>query len=174
VPGTPYLTIDLNQVRENFLALRAALPDARIRYAVKANPAGPVLRLLRAEGAAFDVASVGEVEACAAAGIDGSLLAFGNTVKKPSAVAQAYEHGVRRFAFDTEAGLRVIAENAPGAGVECRIAPQFPSSVTPFGHKFGCDPDAAAGLLEGARRLGLRPEGVCFHVGSQQLDPAAW
>jgi diaminopimelate decarboxylase/spermidine synthase len=174
VPETPYLTIDLSRVRENFLALRAALPDARIRYAVKANPAGPVLRLLSAEGAAFDVASVGEVEACAAAGIDGSLLAFGNTVKKPAAVAQAFARGVRRFAFDTEAGVRVIAENAPGAGVECRIAPQFPSSVTPFGHKFGCDPDAAAGLLEGARQLGLRPEGVCFHVGSQQLDPAAW
>jgi diaminopimelate decarboxylase/spermidine synthase len=174
VPETPYLTIDLGRVRENFLALRAALPDARIRYAVKANPSGPVLRALRAEGAAFDVASVGEVEACAAAGIDGSLLAFGNTVKKPSTVAQAFAGGVRRFAFDTEAGLRAIAEHAPGAGVECRIAPPFPSSVTPFGHKFGCDPEAAAGLLETARRLGLRSEGVCFHVGSQQLDPAAW
>ncbi len=174
VPETPYLTIDLARVRDNFARLQAALPGASIRYAVKANPSEPILRLLAAEGAAFDVASVGEIHACRSAGIDGGRLTFGNTVKKPSAVAQASASGVRRFAFDTVAGLTAIAEHAPGAGVECRIAPAFPSSVTPFGHKFGCAPEEAAGLLNHARQLGLRPEGVCFHVGSQQLDPAAW
>ena len=59
VPATPYLTIDLGRVRENFQILRSALPAAEIRYAVKANPAGPILRLLAGEGAAFDVASAG-------------------------------------------------------------------------------------------------------------------
>ena len=58
--------------------------------------------------------------------------------------------------------------------MECRIAPPFPSSATPFGHKFGCAPAEATALLRLARTLGLRPEGLCFHVGSQQLDPAAW
>lgn len=174
MPETPHLTIDLDRVHEDFRALRALLPDAQIRYAVKANPAEPVLRRLAAEGAAFDVASVGEVDACASAGIDGLLLTFGNTIRKPSAVALSRARGVRRFAFDTADGLAAVAEHAPGAGVECRIAPAFPSSVTPFGHKFGCAPEAAPELLGRARRLGLRPEGVCFHVGSQQLDPAAW
>jgi diaminopimelate decarboxylase/spermidine synthase len=174
VPETPYLTIDLDRVRENFRKLRTALPAARVRYAVKANPAQPVLRLLAAEGAEFDVASVGEIDACAATGIAGRLLTYGNTVKKPSAIARAHSLGVRRFAFDTEEGVAAIAECAPGAGAECRIAPAFPSSVTPFGHKFGCAPADAAALLTRARALGLRPEGLCFHVGSQQLDPAAW
>ncbi|WP_197283758.1 alanine racemase [Mycobacterium sp. Marseille-P9652] len=174
MPETPYLTIDLDRVRGNFRALRALLPEARIRYAVKANPADPVLRLLAAEGAEFDVASSGEIAACASAGIEGRLLAFGNTIRKPSTVAAAWSAGVRRFAFDTEDGATALARHAPGARVECRIAPAFPASVTPFGHKFGCDPAAAAGLLDHARRLGLRPDGVCFHVGSQQLDPAAW
>jgi diaminopimelate decarboxylase/spermidine synthase len=174
VPGTPYLTIDLDRVRENFRKLRAALPEARIRYAVKANPAAPVLRLLAAEGAEFDVASVGEIDACAATGIAGRLLTFGNTVKKPLAIARAHSLGVHRFALDTDDGVVAIAGHAPGAGVECRIAPAFPSSVTPFGHKFGCAPADAAALLERARTSGLRPEGLCFHVGSQQLDPAAW
>ncbi|BCI92609.1 hypothetical protein NIIDMKKI_78150 [Mycobacterium kansasii] len=171
---TPYLTIDLARVRDNLQALRAALPEASIRYAVKANPGEPVLRLLAGEGAEFDVASVGEIDACRLAGIDGSRLAFGNTIKKPAAVGHAYASGVRRFVFDTHEGLAAIAEHAPGASVECRIAPAFPSSVTPFGHKFGCAPDAAAGLLTRARRLGLRPVAIAFHVGSQQLDPAAW
>ncbi|MGB9225556.1 alanine racemase [Mycobacterium sp.] len=174
MPDTPYLTIDLARVRKNFQTMRTALPDTRIRYAVKANPAEPILRLLATEGAEFDVASTGEIDACGSADIDGRLLTFGNTVKKPAWVAQAFARGVRRFAFDTVGGLTTIAEHAPGAGVECRIAPVFPSSVTPFGHKFGCAPTEAAGLLSHARRLGLRPEGLCFHVGSQQLDPGAW
>ncbi|MGB9307149.1 MAG: hypothetical protein WCB92_26735, partial [Mycobacterium sp.] len=55
-----------------------------------------------------------------------------------------------------------------------RIAPVLPSTVTPFGHKFGSAPTEAAGLLSHARRRGLRPEGLCFHVGSQQLAPGAW
>ncbi|MDT5351310.1 MAG: hypothetical protein QOH91_4597 [Mycobacterium sp.] len=174
MPETPYLTIDLNQVRQNFRTLQAALPEARIRYAVKANPAQPILSLLAVEGAAFDVASVGEVDACAFADIDGRLLTFGNTIKKPSEIASAHSRGVRRFVFDTEDGVAAIASHAPEAGVECRIAPAFPSSVTPFGHKFGCAPSDAAALLRQARALGLRLEGVCFHVGSQQLDPTAW
>ncbi|BBX99120.1 spermine/spermidine synthase domain-containing protein [Mycobacterium lacus] len=174
MPETPYLTIDLARVRRNFQRLQAALPDARIRYAVKANPAEPILRLLAAEGAAFDIASIGEIDVCEAAGIDGHLMTFGNTIQKPSWVAQARSRGVRRFTFDTEQGMTTIAEHAVGASVECRVAPAFPSSVTPFGHKFGCRPDEAAGLLNRARRLGLRPEGLCFHVGSQQLDPTAW
>ncbi len=174
MPETPYLTIDLDRVRENFHALQTALPIARIRYAVKANPAEPVLRLLAAEGAAFDVASTGEIDACTSAAIDGRLLAFGNTIKKPADIARAFSRGVRRFAFDTKDGVAAIAEHAPGSSVECRIAPVFPSSVTPFGHKFGCAPAEAVDLLDHARALGLRPEGVCFHVGSQQLDPAAW
>jgi diaminopimelate decarboxylase/spermidine synthase len=166
--------IDLGRVRTNFHALQAVLPDARIRYAVKANPAEPILRLLAAEGAAFDVASIGEVDACVSAGIDGQRLAFGNTVRKASELSRAYALGVRRFTFDTEDAATTLAEQACGASVECRIAPAFPSSVTPFGHKFGCAPTDAAILLDHARALGLRPEGVCFHVGSQQLDPAAW
>ncbi|OBF88466.1 hypothetical protein A5791_17500 [Mycobacterium sp. 852002-51163_SCH5372311] len=174
MPETPYLTIDLDRIRENFRKLQSALPAARIRYAVKANPAEPVLRLLAGEGAEFDVASAGEIDACGNAGVDGSLLTFGNTVKKPADVARAHSLGVRRFAFDTQDGAAAIAAHGPGSAVECRIAPPFPSSVTPFGHKFGCAPADAVDLLDHARGLGLRPEGVCFHVGSQQLDPSAW
>ena len=174
MPGRPYLTIDLATVRRNVAALRVALPAAEIRYAVKANPAEPVLRLLSELDCTFDVASVGEIDLCAATGIDGALMTFGNPLKKPAAVAYALARGVRRFTFDTAAGLEAIAANAPGSSVECRIAPTFPSSVTPFGHKFGCAPDEAVDLLTRASELGVHADGVAFHVGSQQLDPGAW
>jgi diaminopimelate decarboxylase len=171
---TPYLMMDLARVRQNFHALRAALPHAEIRYAVKANPGQPILRVLAEVGSAFDVASIGEIDTCTAAGIDGHALAFGNTIKTASQVAYAHSRGVRRFVFDTEDGLTTIAEHAPGSGVECRVALDFPSSVTPFGNKFGCAASGAARLLNRARQLGLRPDGISFHVGSQQLDPSAW
>jgi diaminopimelate decarboxylase len=47
-------------------------------------------------------------------------------------------------------------------------------SLTPFGRKFGCAPEVAADLLGLASELGLKPAGVSFHVGSQQLNPTAW
>ena len=174
MPESPRLTIDLGGVCENFHAMRAALPHAEIRYAVKANPAQPILRRLAAEGAKFDVASVGEIDACISAGIGGPDLTFGNPIKKASHVTYAHSRGVRRFVFDTEDGMTTIAEHAPGAGVECRIAVECPPSVTPFGNKFGCAPSDAPRLLNRARQLGLRPEGIAFHVGSQQLEPSAW
>src|ERR1700739_4586538 len=125
VPPTPYLTIDLGRERENFQVVRAARPAAETGYAVKANPAGPTLRLLAAQGAAFDVASAGEIDGCAACDIEGHRLTFGNPIKKASDVAYAYARGVRRFLVDTEEGVRTIAEQAPGSGVESRVGLRF-------------------------------------------------
>src|SRR5206468_10038403 len=62
---------------------------------------------------------------------------------------------------------------APGSLVSVRLRLAAPESVTPFGAKFGCDPATARELVARAAGLGLRT-GIAFHVGSQQLDPAAW
>src|SRR5438067_13573670 len=64
----PCLVVDLDVVRENYLAFAKALPDSKVFYAVKANPAPEILRLLADLGACFDVASVSETEAVLAAG----------------------------------------------------------------------------------------------------------
>ncbi len=57
-PSGPCLIVDLEVVRDNFNAFRRALPDSKIYYAVKANPAPEILRLLAAMGSSFDTASV--------------------------------------------------------------------------------------------------------------------
>jgi ornithine decarboxylase len=173
VPDTPYLTIDLDRVRANYLAVRDALPEAAVYYAVKANPAPEIVRLLVALGAGFDVASPGEIELCLAAGAAPERLSYGNTIKKPADVALAYRLGVRRFSFDAEDDLSNLARLAPGSVVACRFLVDAPASGTPFGLKFGCSPESAERLLERAAELGLRPA-LCFHVGSQQCDPQAW
>ena len=45
-PEGPCLVVDLDVVRENYLAFRKALPESRVFYAVKANPAPEILALL--------------------------------------------------------------------------------------------------------------------------------
>ena len=45
-PETPCLVIDLDIVRAQYHALRAVFPNARIFYAVKANPAAEVIAAL--------------------------------------------------------------------------------------------------------------------------------
>ena len=42
----PCLVVDLDVVRDNYQSFAKALPDTRVFYAVKANPAPEVLSLL--------------------------------------------------------------------------------------------------------------------------------
>lgn len=172
-PPTPCLVMDLDAVRANQLAVREALPEAGVLYAVKANPAPEVVRALVEQGCGFDVASPAEIELCLGAGAAPERLSYGNTIKKPADIEFAYRHGVRRFSFDSAGDLENLARFAPGSAASCRFLVDAPASRSPFGRKFGCSPSDAIALLERAAALGLRP-GVCFHVGSQHPDPAAW
>src|SRR5580698_4957043 len=64
----PRLVVDLDVVRENYYGFAKALPDTRVFYAVKANPAPEILDLLARLGSCFDTASVVEIEQAMAAG----------------------------------------------------------------------------------------------------------
>src|SRR6516164_2591725 len=52
----PCLVVDLDVVRDNYRAFAKALPDSRVFYAVKANPAPELLSLLASLGSCFDTA----------------------------------------------------------------------------------------------------------------------
>jgi ornithine decarboxylase len=173
-PATPCLVLDLDVVEENYTALSSALPDARIYYAVKANPAPEILDLLVRLGSSFDTASIPEIEMCLGAGATADRISYGNTIKKEGDVARAYELGVRLFAFDSVAELEKIARVAPGSRVFCRILTSGEGAEWPLSRKFGCDPEMARQLLLQAARLGVEPYGVSFHVGSQQKDVTQW
>ena len=170
---TPYLVVDLDVVAERYRRLAAALPQARIYYAVKANPATPVLRTLVALGSAFDVASPAEIDICLDAGAVASELSFGNTIKKPADIAAAHRRGVTRFAVDADEELDKVIVNAPGADVCVRLFHDGDQADWPLSRKFGCDAADALRLLVRAARAG-HATGVSFHVGSQQRSPDAW
>ncbi|MGH6946649.1 MAG: type III PLP-dependent enzyme [Kiloniellales bacterium] len=173
-PPTPCLVVDLDVVAENYRALEQALPDSRIFYAVKANPAPEILSLLAGLGSSFDTASVNEIKQVLTAGAGAVRISFGNTIKKQVDIATAYELGVRLYAFDSDAEVDKLAEAAPGARVFCRILTSGQGADWPLSRKFGCEPDMAERLLRKAARKGLEPCGLSFHVGSQQRDPGQW
>ncbi len=145
--ATPCLVLDLDRVAENYAALRHALPAAKIYYAVKANPAAPILRLLAGMGSCFDAASIQEINECVAAGAPPATISFGNTVKKPGAIAAAHALGVPLYAFDSLEELRKIASHAPGSKVYCRIAVNNVGADWPLSKKFGTTLDCARDLL---------------------------
>lgn len=171
---TPFLVVDLDVVEENYRALASALPNAKIFYAVKANPAPEILKRLTGVGSNFDTASVAEIEDALAAGATPSRISYGNTIKKETDIARAHALGVRLFAFDSEAELDKIARAAPGARVFCRILTSGEGADWPLSRKFGCEPEMAFDLLLKAAEKGVIPYGISFHVGSQQRDPQQW
>jgi ornithine decarboxylase len=170
----PCLVVDLDVVRENYLAFAKALPDTKVFYAVKANPASEVLSLLASLGSSFDAASVAEIEMVLAAGAGPDRISYGNTIKKEHDIARAYALGVRLYAVDCIAEVEKVARAAPGTRVLCRILSDCADSDWPLSRKFGCEPAMAVDVLEHAHRLGLEAYGISFHVGSQQRNPNAW
>jgi ornithine decarboxylase len=173
-PPTPFLVVDLDVVRARYAALRAILPRAEIYYAVKANPAKEIVAALAVLGANFDLASPGELDICRGLDVPPERLSFGNTIKRERDIASSANSGIELFAFDSAAELGKLARRAPGARVFCRMLVENKGADWPLTDKFGCRAHMAADLLVTAKKLGLRPAGLSFHVGSQQTQPRAW
>ncbi len=173
-PNGPCLVVDLEVVADNFRAFEGAMPDSKIYYAVKANPAPEILRLLASMGSCFDTASVAEIEMAMDGGAQADRISFGNTIKKERDIARAFELGIRLFAVDAVEEVDKIARAAPGAKVFCRVLTDGEGAEWPLSRKFGCDPTMAVDVLRHANALGLHAYGVSFHVGSQQVDLKAW
>lgn len=171
---TPYLVTDLDTVAARYAAFIAALPGVSTFYAMKCNPSPEILRTLAAEGAGFEVASIGELRMLQAHGVDPATVLHSNPVKPAGQIAAAARAGLWRFAFDSPGELAKISEAAPGSAVYVRLRVDDSTSVFPLSRKFGADVEDAYDLMLLAQRMGLRPYGVTFHVGSQCQSTGAW
>ncbi|TNF34189.1 MAG: type III PLP-dependent enzyme [Gammaproteobacteria bacterium] len=172
---TPFVVLDLEIIKKRFMDIKKAFPYAKIYYAIKANPAKEIIELLRDLDSCFDIASIYELDHVLSLGVKPERVSYGNTIKKGRDIAYFYQKGVRLFASDSEEDLQAIAENAPGCDVFIRILTEGSHTAEwPLSRKFGCHADMAVELLMQAKKLGLRPRGISFHVGSQQKDISAW
>jgi ornithine decarboxylase len=170
--GSPLLVIDRARLVHNYEQFRRLLPRVRLYYAVKANPHPDVVKTFHDLGGCFDVASEGEMRHVLAQGVSPERLILANTVKRPEALEFARTAGVDFVTFDSEAELYKIAKYSPGCRVLARLKVANLGSQVELSLKFGADADQVVPLLRKARALGLRPEGISFHVGSQCADYA--
>ncbi len=170
----PTLVISRDRVAAQYDALHTGLGAAHIHYAVKANPAPEIIRLLVKKGSGFDAASRAEIELCLSQGAKPENISFGNTIKRASDIAFAHSAGVTLFAADSEAELDKIATHAPGARVYLRLIVENSMADWPLSRKFGCAGSALPALLNHAVAVGLVPYGLSFHVGSQTRKAEFW
>lgn len=172
--ATPCLYINLDTIAERYDELTKAMPGAKIYYAMKANPMDEVIRLLAERGSYFDVASRYEIDHILRLGISSERMSYGNTIKKEEDIAYAYAKGIRLFSTDSKSDIEKLARSAPGAKLNFRLLLDGAGADWPLSKKFGAHPDTIYKLIKLAKRLGLVPYGISFHVGSQQRDIGQW
>ena len=172
--GTPALVINQRLIREKYEEFRSHFKEARIYYALKANPHPGIAQLLQGLGCEFEISSQGELELLVKLGVPTDRIISGNPVKEPVFVEQANVNGINLFAFDSYAEIEKLAEYAPGSGVIVRLSVPNDGSEWPLSKKFGVEPEDAAELLRQANIRGLKPLGVTFHVGSQCTRASTW
>ncbi|MBU3700629.1 MAG: type III PLP-dependent enzyme [Acidimicrobiia bacterium] len=170
---TPFVVVDVDVVERLYRELCSVLPAARALFAVKANPAEPIIRRLAALGSGFDVASPAEIDLCLAAGAEPSVISYGNTIKKSADIAYAIERGVRTFTIDSPEELAKIAALTDEAEICVRLWHDCGGADWPLSRKFGTGPAQCERLIRSALAHGFTA-GMSFHVGSQQRSPHAW
>jgi ornithine decarboxylase len=153
----------------------------RSLYAVKANPSPALLELLWQSGIThYDVASIGEVRLVAET-LPEAVQCFMHPVKAEEAIAEAYfEHGVKTFSLDTidelekivRATTAVDGSVASDLNLLVRIRVSSDHAKLSLASKFGADAGELKSLLFAARQA-ADALGICFHVGSQAMSPAA-
>jgi len=153
----------------------------RSLYAVKANPSPELLRILWEAGVThYDVASIGEIRLVRET-LPDAVQCFMHPVKAEEAIAEAYfGHGVKTFSLDTIEELEKIVRATSTDGVPAsdlnllvRIRVSSEHAKLSLASKFGADPRDVSALLMAARQA-ADALGICFHVGSQAMTPAAF
>lgn len=160
---------------ENFKSLKN---PTEILYSVKSNPDRQVLKYLFEAGVRhFDVASIFEIKLINELfGADAKMY-FMHPIKPTESIKQAYnEFGIRDFSLDSLDELDKILLATSGAkdlGLHIRLSIPNSHSAIDLSGKFGILPSDSIGLLRKARATSKRL-GICFHVGSQCMDPVEY
>lgn len=183
--GTPLYVYSAGAILQNYRSYTSGLEGIphRVCYAVKANGSLGILRLLKQEGAGFDIVSGGELFRVMEAGGDPASIVFSGVGKTRDEIELALERGIHSFNCESEAELALISSLASRLGrqasIALRVNPDVDAATHPYistglrEHKFGIDIAEVEQVYERARSLpGLKLEGVSCHIGSQLLDAA--
>jgi ornithine decarboxylase len=174
--GSPLFIVDHDIIRHNYRRFTKALPRVQVYYAVKANSDPEIIKTLFNEGSSFDVASYNEFmdvynlidkwrEKKKEFFIWDKII-FSNTIKDRDTLRKINKYGPL-VTFDNPDELRKIKENCNKAGLVLRLKVPDTGSQVEMASKFGAEPGDASALIKATFDLGLKVEGLSFHVGSQ-------
>jgi len=180
--GTPLFVYSAELVRRKVALLRIAMPARlKVHYAVKANPYGPLLELMRVLVDGFDIASGGELAAALAAGVDPAATSFAGPGKRDAELELAISQGVTLNLESAGEACRALAiAERLGAvpRLAIRVNPDF--ELRGSGMKmgggakpFGVDAERAPELAREVIAAGAEWRGLHIFAGSQALDAAS-
>ncbi|HZC28885.1 MAG TPA: diaminopimelate decarboxylase, partial [Gaiellaceae bacterium] len=183
--GTPFYAYDLDRLRRRIRSFEQLLDGTPhlTCYAVKANDALAILRVVADEGLGADIVSGGELDKSLRAGIDPSRIVFSGVAKGRTEITAALAAGVRSLNVESVDEVGEIAEAARTLGrvapVSVRLNPDVEAGTHAFlttgtaASKFGLPArDALTALRATATDPALEAVGVSFHVGSQITNTA--
>jgi diaminopimelate decarboxylase len=179
--GTPLYVYSGDQILERLGLFETALAGREhlICYAVKANSALAILKMLADRGAGFDIVSCGELERVRAAAPEAmGRVVFSGVGKTAEEIRLALGAGILQFNVESEGELALLAACARRMKVKARFAlrvnPDVFAETHPYistglrEHKFGIDIRKALGMYKSvAGDKWLEAHGVSVHIGSQ-------
>jgi diaminopimelate decarboxylase len=178
---TPCFVYDAEAIRRNARRFSAALPASAIAfYAIKANPAPPIVRLLADLDFGAEVSSGGELALALGCGIAPSRIVFSGPAKTAAELEQAVRAGL--LAIQVESTREIAVLQAICQRLDLRVRVALRVHLDPEGlaerrsgwagaSPFGMDQEELRAAAAQAARLDrIRVVGVHNHQGSQYLD----
>ncbi len=169
--GAPLLLIDCDSIRRQYHALKNALPNVTLHFALKPLPHPAVVDTLLAEGASFDLATSGEVDLVNSRGVPAERTIHTHPIKRDADIRDALAYGCTVFVVDNINELEKFIAYKDQVELLVRLSFRNSESFADLSKKFGCSAQTALQLIERARDLGIRIKGLSFHVGSQTTNP---
>ncbi|HET8984487.1 MAG TPA: hypothetical protein VFN03_01890, partial [Trueperaceae bacterium] len=173
--GTPTYVYDLATVTAKHAALTSAFPGADIRYAVKANALGAILRHAVTLGMGAEALTEGELERVLRAGFAPERIVLGGPGHTPRLVERASHVGVGLVSLDSRGAWDVWRDSRGPARFVVRVNPGFDPHThehlaTAAAHsKFGIPTDQAIAVAHEVAATG-RLAGFHIHAGSMLSD----
>lgn len=179
--GTPLYVYSADQIVERLGLFQQALASREhlVCYAVKANSALAILKLLAERGAGFDIVSGGELERVLAVAPEAAgRVVFSGVGKTAAEIDLALKAGILQFNVESESELKLLAARARRLRIRARFAlrvnPDVFAETHPYistglsEHKFGIDIRRALRIYKSAASdRWLEAHGVSVHIGSQ-------
>jgi diaminopimelate decarboxylase len=178
--GTPVYIYEQRRIEANYRRLKAAfekhVKSLRVHYAMKANSALAVLRILEKEGAFIDAVTWNEVQLAMLANFPVERIQF-TGVNVDNESLEAASKLAPTITFDSVSQMDRMAKIRRTLSIAIRVTPEVGAGShqkTITGHrgsKFGVPAaDAVAAFLR-AKQLGFNVVGIHAHIGSGWLEP---